>query len=82
MISDEVNKLMGVSFISKVMHKDWLMNVEVLKKENATRKYEYIDLNKACLKESYPLSRIDQLVDSIVSHELHSFLYAYSGYYY
>ena len=29
---------------------------------------DYTDLNKACPKDSYPLSTIDQLVDSTACH--------------
>uniref|UniRef100_A0A2N9GRH3 Integrase catalytic domain-containing protein n=1 Tax=Fagus sylvatica TaxID=28930 RepID=A0A2N9GRH3_FAGSY len=38
------------------------------------------DLNKACPKDSYPLPRIDQRVDSTVGHKLLSFMDAFSGY--
>uniref|UniRef100_A0A2N9J3I5 Integrase catalytic domain-containing protein n=1 Tax=Fagus sylvatica TaxID=28930 RepID=A0A2N9J3I5_FAGSY len=38
------------------------------------------DLNKACPKDSYPLPRIDQLVDSTAGHKLLSFMDAFSGY--
>lgn len=41
---------------------------------------DYSDLNKACSKDSFPLPRIDQLVDSTAGHEMLSFLDAYSGY--
>lgn len=41
---------------------------------------DFIDLNKACHKDHFPLPRIDQLVDSIAGCELFSFLDAYSGY--
>ncbi|XP_021833952.1 uncharacterized protein LOC110773737 [Prunus avium] len=41
---------------------------------------DYTDLNKACLKDSFPLPRIDQLVDATAGHELLSFMDAYSGY--
>ena len=41
---------------------------------------DFIDLNKACPKGSYPLPRIDQLVDSTVGHRLLSFMDAFSGY--
>jgi len=41
---------------------------------------DYSDLNKACPKDSFPLPRIDQLVDSTAGHELLSFMDAYSGY--
>ena len=39
-----------------------------------------MNLNKACPKDSFPLPRIDQLVDAIAGHELLSFMDAYSGY--
>ena len=38
------------------------------------------DLNKSYLKDSYPLSRIDTLVDSIARHQLLSFMDAFLGY--
>ena len=41
---------------------------------------DFTDLNKACLKDSYPLPRIDQLVDSAVGYQLLSFMDAFSGY--
>ena len=41
---------------------------------------DFTDLNKACPKDSFPLSRIDQLVDSASSHERMSFLDAFQGY--
>ena len=41
---------------------------------------DFIDLNCACLKDSFPLPRIDQLVDSIADHELLTFMDAFLGY--
>ena len=41
---------------------------------------DFTDLNKACLKDSYPLSHIDQLVDSTAGHKLFSFMDVFSGY--
>ena len=41
---------------------------------------DYTNLNKVCPKDSYPIPRIDQLVDSVSRHEMLSFLDAYSGY--
>ena len=40
----------------------------------------FTDLNKACPKDSYPLPRIDTLVDSTARHELLSFMDAFLGY--
>ena len=41
---------------------------------------DFTNLNKAYPKDSFPLPRIDQLVDSTVEHELLSFIDAFSGY--
>ena len=41
---------------------------------------DFTNLNKACPKDSYPLARIDQLVDSTAGHRLLSFIDAFSGY--
>ena len=41
---------------------------------------DFIDLNKACPKDSFPLPRIDQLVDSTTGHKLLTFMYAFLGY--
>jgi hypothetical protein len=41
---------------------------------------DYTSLNKACPKNEYPLPNICQIIDSMVSCELLSFLYAYSSY--
>ena len=41
---------------------------------------DFTDLNKACPKDSYPLPRVDVLVDSTTRHQLLSFMDAFSGY--
>jgi hypothetical protein len=41
---------------------------------------DYTSLNKTCPKDEYPLPRICQIMDSMVSCELLSFLDAYLGY--
>ena len=69
-------------FIREVYYPDWLANVVLVKKAN--RKWrmcaDFIDLNKACLKDSFPLPRIDQLVDSTTGHKLLTFMDAFLGY--
>jgi len=40
----------------------------------------FTDLNKACPKDSYPLPKIDKLVDATAGHALLSFMDAFSGY--
>ena len=41
---------------------------------------DYTDLNDACPKNSFPLPRIDQIVDASIGHGMLSFLDAFSGY--
>ena len=41
---------------------------------------DFTDLNKACLKDSYPLPRVDVLIDSTTRHQLLSFMDAFLGY--
>ncbi|RDY04798.1 Retrovirus-related Pol polyprotein from transposon 17.6, partial [Mucuna pruriens] len=41
---------------------------------------DYNDLNKACLKDPYPLPSIDKLVDGVAGFALLSFMDAYSSY--
>ena len=41
---------------------------------------DFMNLNRACLKDNYPLPRIDTLVDSTTRHKLLSFMDAFSGY--
>ena len=59
-----------------------LANVVMVKKANGKRRMcvDFTDLNKAYPKDSNPLPHIDQLVDSIVGHQLLSFIDAFSRY--
>ena len=41
---------------------------------------DFMDLNRACPKDSYPLPRIDTLVDLTTRHQLLSFMDAFSSY--
>ena len=41
---------------------------------------DFTDLNKACPKDPFPMSRIDQLVDATGGHSRMSFLDAFQGY--
>ena len=75
-------KLLEVDFIREVYYPEWLANVVMVKKANGKWRMcmDFTDLNKACPKDSYPLPRIDLLVDSTVGHQLLSFMDAFSGY--
>ena len=78
-IVEEVKKLLEADFIREVHYPDWLVNIVMVKK--AKRKWrmcvDFTDLNRACPKDSYPLPRIDTLVDLTARHELLSFMDAF-----
>lgn len=82
LIKEEVNKLLDAKFIRKVMCPKWLAKMVLVKKANGKQRVciDFTNLNKACPKDNYPLLRIAQLVNLTTSHELLSFLVAYSGY--
>ena len=81
-IRDEVARLLTAGVIREVYYPDWLANVVLVKKANGKWRMcvDFTDLNKACPKDSFPLPRIDQLVDSTVGHKLLTFMDAFSGY--
>ena len=74
--------MLTAGFIREVYYPEWLTNVVLVKKENGKWRMcvDFTDLNKACLKDSFRLPRIDQLVDSITGHKLLTFMDAFSGY--
>jgi len=65
-----------------VYYPKWLANVVLVKKANEKwRKcMDFTDLNKTCPKDSFPLPRIDQLVDFAAGYKLLTFMDAFSGY--
>ena len=73
---------MEADFIREVFYPDWLANVVTIKKSNSKWKMcvDFTNLNKACPKDSFPLPRINQLVNSTAGHKLLSFMDAFSGY--
>jgi hypothetical protein len=81
-IATEVEKLLKAQFIEEVYYPDWLANVVLVKKSNGKWRMcmDFTDLNKACPKDSFPLPRIDALVDSTSGYESLSFMDAFSGY--
>ena len=81
-IAEEVRKLQEAIFIREVYYPDWLANVVMVKKASGKWRMcvDFADLNKACPKDSYPLPRVDVLVDSTARHQLLSFMDAFSGY--
>ena len=81
-IQAEVSNLMQAGFIREVKYPEWLANVVVVPKKGGKWRVcvDYTDLNDACPKDSFPLPRIDQIVDASAGQGMLSFLDAFSGY--
>ncbi|KAI5324930.1 hypothetical protein L3X38_034003 [Prunus dulcis] len=78
----EVDRLSSIRFTREVDYPTWLANVVMVRKPRKGWRMcvDYTNLNRACPKDSFPLPRIDQLVDATAGHALFSFMDAYSGY--
>ncbi|PKA66234.1 RNA-directed DNA polymerase like [Apostasia shenzhenica] len=81
-IKEEVNKLLGAGYISEVQYPQWLTNVVMVKKVSGKWRMcvDFRTLNQACPKDTYPLPRIDMMVDRTFRYEVMSFLDAFSEY--
>ena len=81
-INEEVGKLLQTGAIREVEYPEWLANVVLVKKANGKWRLciDFTDVNRACPKDSFPLPRIDLIVDATADHELLSFMDAFSGY--
>ena len=81
-LKEEVDKLLSNGFIKESFYPFWLANPVLVKKPNGKWRtcVDFTDLNKACLKDSLLLPRINQLVDATSGYALLSFMDAYSRY--
>ena len=81
-IMEEVEELLTVGFIREVYYPKWFANIVMVKKSNGKWRMcvDFTYLNNACPKDSFPLPRTDQLVDSLAGHELLTFMDIFSGY--
>jgi hypothetical protein len=79
---NEVKRLLSARVIREVAYPEWLANTVMVKKANGKWMMciDSTDLNKACLKDEFPLPRIDSLVDAAATSELMSLLDYYSSY--
>ena len=81
-INEEVGKLLQARAIREVEYLERLANVVLVKKVNGKWRLciDFTDINKACPKDSFPLPRINLIMDATAGHELLSFMDVFSGY--
>ena len=78
-VKEEVVKLKRACTINEVFYPEWLANTIVVMKKSGKWQVcvDFMDLNKACPKDPFPMPRIDQLVDATVGYPRMSFLDAF-----
>lgn len=81
-IKEEVEKLVAARFIMPIKHFIWLANIVSVKMKNGQIKIyvDFWDLNKACLKDKFPLPNMDMLIGSTSDHGFFSFMDGFNRY--
>ena len=82
-VKEELQKLLTTHFIYPISNSKW-MSPLVVTPNKATAKLcicvYFRELNKATLKDYFPLPFIDQVLDTVSGKQYFSFLDGYSGY--
>jgi hypothetical protein len=81
-IKAKVEKLLKFGFIYPIPLTKWVSNIVlVTMKQGTIHVYvDYRDLNKACVKDNYPMPFIDQIIDNCVGSVIFSFIDGFSRY--
>jgi hypothetical protein len=81
-VKAEVQCLLDKGFIRELTYPQWLANVVMARKKNGKWQMctDFTNLNKCCLKDNFPLARIDQIIDSTVGCDIMALLDCFSGY--
>jgi hypothetical protein len=78
----KVQHLLDARFIREVRYPQRLANVVMVSKKNGKWRMftHFTDLNKCCPKDDFPLTRINQIVDSAAGCNIMALLDCFSGY--
>jgi hypothetical protein len=81
-VEAEVQRLQDAKVIREVLYPIWLANSVPVKKKNEKWRMcvDFIDLNKACKKDDFPLERVGKIVDDAANSEMLSLLDMFLGY--
>ena len=81
-IEKEVNRLYKAGIIVPIRFSDWISNFIPVRKKTGEIMLciDFRKLNKASLKDNYPLSKMDHILQRVVGASRMSLLDGYSGY--
>ena len=82
LIEKEVKKLFHAKIIVPIRFSNWLENLVPVRKKSGEIRIciDFRNLNKASLKDNYPLPKMDQILQNIVGSYRMSMLDGFSGY--
>ena len=77
-----MEKLLKAGFIYPIALTEWVSNPVPIDKKQGTIHVcaDFRDLNKAYLKENYPMPFLDQIIDACMGSEVFSLMDGFSGY--
>jgi hypothetical protein len=81
-IQKELQKQYEAKIIEHIRYYEWVSNVVAVRKKNGEIRVciDFRNLNRACLKDNYPLSNMDHLLETATCSEMMSTLEGFSGY--
>jgi len=81
-VKHDIDKLLVVGFIKHVEEATWFIPIIVVLKKNGKLKIcvDFRELNVFIKKDPYPLPFTDEVINTIVGHEVYTFLDGFYGY--
>ncbi|GJV51604.1 reverse transcriptase domain-containing protein [Tanacetum coccineum] len=81
-VSKEVEEWVNAGIVHPVRYPTWISNPVLVKKSDGSWMMciDFKNINSACPKDYYPLSDIDEKIESVVGFRYKCFLDAYKGY--
>jgi hypothetical protein len=78
----EVQCQLDARFVREVAYPQWLANVVMVRKKNENWRMctDFTDINKCCPKDNFPLTKIDQIINSAAGCDIMALLDCFSGY--
>jgi hypothetical protein len=81
-IEKEVKKLLYVNIIVPLKYSEWVANLVLIKNKNGEIRLcvDFRNLNISSLKDNYPLSKMDHVLEKVVGANRMSMIDGFSGY--
>ena len=81
-VKDELQKHLNANFIYPISDTKWVSPLVIVPKKNGKWRVcvDFRELNRATLKDYFPLHFIDQVLDTLSGKQYLSFIEGYNGY--